>query len=217
MFCRFNIKRFVAIALTTACLMATAAQGASIYVYVDRNGNKLITDHRKPDLPGYRLEKKYHADDNFGNPNRPKSDAGNSSFYQTRISSYDKLIIAKARQLGLEPALLKAIIHIESAFNPDAVSPKGATGLMQLMPETARRYGVQNRNNPSESLEAGGRYIRDLLLLFNDDTKLALAAYNAGENAVKRHNGIPPYNETVHYVRKVIRMRDLYRKEMVGA
>jgi soluble lytic murein transglycosylase-like protein len=194
--------------------LALSASAAPIYVYVNDKGNRLITDHVRSDLTGYKLLRKYQADDHFGSANRPSA---KRTGLRPRISDFDKLIVSKARKLGLEPALLKAMIHIESAFNPGAVSPKGASGLMQLMPETARRYGVTDRFSPSQSLEGGGRYVRDLLLMFNHDTRLALAAYNAGENAVTRYNGIPPYSETQQYVELVIQMRDLYRKQNVGA
>ena len=97
-------------------------------------------------------------------------------------------------------------LESESAYQPDAVSHKGAVGLMQLMPGTAERYGVSDRHDPVQNLSGGTRYLRDLLEMFDNDLQLALAAYNAGENAVIRYgNKIPPYNETQGYVRKVIR------------
>ena len=112
--------------------------------------------------------------------------------------------------------LLKAMVHVESAFNADAVSPKGAMGLMQLMPATAKRYGVTSRKDPVASLEGGARYFHDLLVLFEQDLRLALAAYNAGENAVIKYQGIPPYPETQNYVERVIELRDRYRDELAG-
>lgn len=202
------------LAVVLSLLLSPLCQAASIYVYTDENGNRLITDHPRAAGGGYRLLQRYHADDNFGSPDRP---ARGSDRWRARTSQYDELIQAKARQLGLEPALIKAIIHTESAFNPKAISPKGASGLMQLMPATAERYGVTDRFNPVQSLEGGGRYMRDLLMMFNHDTRLALAAYNAGENAVSRHNGIPPYEETRQYVEKVMYLLDEYRKVLPGA
>jgi soluble lytic murein transglycosylase-like protein len=207
------MNHFLVFVLAFWLTLSGLAHAAPIYVYVNEKGNRLITDHPRPELKGYRLLQKYHADDYFGTAARPSASKGG---LRVRDSEYDPLIVSKAKQLGLEPALLKAIIHIESSFNPSAVSPKGASGLMQLMPETARRYGVTDRFNPSQSLEGGGRYMRDLLLMFNYDTRLALAAYNAGENAVTRYQGIPPYEETRKYVELVLQMLDLYRKEMIG-
>ena len=108
------------------------------------------------------------------------------------------------------------MVHVESAFNPEALSPKGAMGLMQLMPATAERYGVTSREDPVASLEGGGRYMYDLLALFDQDLRLALAAYNAGENAVMKYNGIPPYPETRNYVERVIQLLASYRRNLAG-
>jgi soluble lytic murein transglycosylase-like protein len=110
-----------------------------------------------------------------------------------------------ARQHDLYPELLHAVIRTESAYNPAALSSAGAVGLMQLMPGTAKRYGVPDIWDPVENLRGGARYLRDLLDLFGNDLRLALAAYNAGENAVIKYgNRIPPYPETQRYVRKVL-------------
>jgi soluble lytic murein transglycosylase-like protein len=112
--------------------------------------------------------------------------------------------------MGVDVALVHAVISAESGYNPVAVSRAGARGLMQLMPETAKRYGVNNIHDPVENVTGGVRYLRDLLMMFNGNMELAIAAYNAGENAVIRAgNRIPPYAETVQYVPKVI---GFYRK-----
>ena len=118
-----------------------------------------------------------------------------------------------ARQAALDPALLHALIHVESRHNPSARSPKGALGLMQVMPETAMRYGVANpARSIQANLTAGTRYLRDLMGLFEGRIELVLAAYNAGENAVIRNgNRIPPYAETVAYVPKVVGFYKRYR------
>lgn len=108
---------------------------------------------------------------------------------------------------GVDPVLVRAVIGVESAWNPRAVSPKGAAGLMQLMPQTARRYGVADRFDPAQNVDAGVRYLRDLLGMFRGDLPLALAAYNAGEGAVLRHGGrVPPYPESRRYVERVLRL-----------
>ncbi|RKZ40322.1 MAG: lytic transglycosylase [Gammaproteobacteria bacterium] len=121
-----------------------------------------------------------------------------------KYKNYQLLIEAAAKNARLSPALLHAVVQVESNYNPKAVSPKGAVGLMQLMPATAKRYGVTDRTDPIANLNGGARYLFDLLTLFNNDLSLALAAYNAGENAVKRYgNTIPPYKETKNYVKKV--------------
>ena len=116
---------------------------------------------------------------------------------------YDPFIERVARENGLSPSLIKAVALVESGFDPHAVSSKGAQGLMQLMPGTARQYGVQDAFDPLENLRAGARHLRALLDEFDADETLALAAYNAGSGAVRRHGGVPAYPETRAYVRKV--------------
>jgi soluble lytic murein transglycosylase-like protein len=114
-----------------------------------------------------------------------------------------------ARRHGLEPALVLAVVSVESAFRPEAVSPKGARGLMQLMPKTTRSLGVRDAFDPAQNLDGGSRHLQSLLTLNGGDLPLALAAYNAGQGAVERHGGIPPYRETRAYVKKVLeRYRD---------
>jgi hypothetical protein len=105
---------------------------------------------------------------------------------------------------GLDPDLVLAVVGVESGFRPEAVSPKGAQGLMQLMPETATALGVQDAFDPAANLDAGVRHLGSLLTLYGGDVARALAAYNAGEGAVARHGGIPPYRETRAYVRRVL-------------
>jgi soluble lytic murein transglycosylase-like protein len=122
-----------------------------------------------------------------------------------RRARFERLIDAYARVYGLSPQLLHAVIRTESAYNHEAVSRAGAEGLMQLMPGTAARYGVKDSFNPVENVRGGAAYLRDLLDMFGQDLKLALAGYNAGENAVIRNgNQIPPYAETQNYVRQVL-------------
>lgn len=108
-----------------------------------------------------------------------------------------------ARQNNLSPELVHSVIQVESNYDPNAVSPKGAQGLMQLIPATARRFGVSDAFNPSDNIQGGARYLKHLLELYKGDESLALAAYNAGEGAVSRYGGVPPYPETQDYVAKV--------------
>ncbi len=125
---------------------------------------------------------------------------------------YAKHIQDAAKVNKLEPALIHAVISAESGYNPFARSPKGAAGLMQLMPETAKRYGVTNRLDPAQNIQGGARYLRDLVRMFNNDLQLAVAAYNAGENAVVKYgNRIPPYSETMTYVPRVMTYYKKYR------
>lgn len=118
----------------------------------------------------------------------------------------DEIIVAAATRYGIEPLLLFSVMSQESAFKNQAISPKGARGLMQLMPATAARFGVKNIFDPEQNIHAGARYLRFLLDLFDGNVSLALAGYNAGEGAVKKYGySVPPYRETINYVRKIKR------------
>jgi soluble lytic murein transglycosylase-like protein len=117
---------------------------------------------------------------------------------------YREYVEEAARRYQLSAELIHAVILTESGYRPDAVSPKGAVGLMQLMPQTARRYGVTDIRDPAQNIRVGAQYLRDLMERFDHDLELSLAAYNAGEAAVMRHGGIPPYAETGEYVKKVL-------------
>lgn len=122
------------------------------------------------------------------------------------LHAYTPIIKSAAEQFQIDEALLHAVIKTESAYNAQAVSPKGALGLMQLMPATAKRYGVTNALDPVENIQGGARYLKDLMVKFNNDLSLVLAAYNAGEMAVLRHrHSVPPYRETQNYVPTVLR------------
>ena len=121
-----------------------------------------------------------------------------------RRSKWDPIIERYAEKYRIDPTLVRAVIQVESDFNPDCVSHKGARGLMQLMPETAKRFGVKKIHDPEENIHGGIRYLAYLTQLFSDDLPRALAAYNAGETAGLRHGGIPPYDETQTYVKRAM-------------
>jgi soluble lytic murein transglycosylase-like protein len=124
-----------------------------------------------------------------------------------RSAQYDPIIEKAAASASVAPDLLRAVIVVESGFNARAVSRRGAVGLMQLMPQTARRYGASDRYDPRQNVHAGARYLKSLIDRYDQDLELALAAYNAGENAVDRYGGqIPPYRETQAYVPRVLRV-----------
>jgi soluble lytic murein transglycosylase-like protein len=127
-------------------------------------------------------------------------------------AGYEQIVDEASRDYGVDSALLHAVISVESRYNPRAVSKAGAVGMMQLMPRTARRYGVTNALDPIQNIRGGAQYLRDLLQMFNNNVSLALAAYNAGEQAVARHgNHIPPYPETRHYVPRVLNFYRRYK------
>lgn len=134
-------------------------------------------------------------------PVKPATPAGKDAVLRNR-EAVDQLVEAMSRKHEVDPLLVRSVIAVESNFDPYAVSPKGAQGLMQLVPETARRFGVRNSFDVRQNIEAGVRYLKFLQETFQDD-RLALAAYNAGEGAVVKHQWIPPYRETQDYVNRV--------------
>jgi soluble lytic murein transglycosylase-like protein len=191
-------------ALALLCIIGGPAR-ADIYSFTDERG--VVHFSNVPNDSRYKLYLRWHSKpSSIRRSNQGKSWA---KLIDARRRLYGPLIEDAARNYALESELLHAVITAESAYNPDAVSRKGARGLMQLMPETAQRYGVINIHDPVENIRGGARYLRDLLQLFNDLT-LAIAAYNAGEGAVMQYgNQIPPYSETRTYVSRVL---DYYRR-----
>jgi soluble lytic murein transglycosylase-like protein len=142
----------------------------------------------------------------------PEAKARTPGSLRARKARYDQIVDEVSQAHGIESALLHAVISVESRYNPKALSKKGAAGLMQLMPGTAKRYGVTDAFDPAQNLGGGAKYLRHLLKMFNSDVGLALAAFNAGEYAVVKHgNRIPPYRETLHYVPKVLDYYQHYR------
>lgn len=129
-------------------------------------------------------------------------------------AEYDNLVRNIAQKYRVEHTLIHSIIRAESDYDRFAVSSKGALGLMQLMPATAIQYGVKNVFDPRENIEGGVKYLKDLIKLYNGNTKLVLAAYNAGQEAVKKYNGIPPYRETRNYISKIMN-RFGYNKDFI--
>ena len=172
--------------------VGTPSVWADIYVYHDNRGVVHFTN--VPTQPVYRPFLLLH-----------RSLRGKES------AEFDRLIAAACRRYGVEFALVKAIIKAESAFDPLALSPAGARGLMQLMPETAALHGVTNIHTPRDNIEGGVRHLRLLLDRFRGNLVLTLAAYNAGAEAVTYYNGVPPYQETREYVQRVLQYRESYR------
>jgi hypothetical protein len=177
------------LSLSAALLLAVPA---SAQVYTRENSNGVVEATNIPGRAGYRLT--YPGKGTLIHSHR---------FRGSYSGEFDHHIEAAAALHSLSPALIKAVIAVESEFDQWAVSSKGAQGLMQLMPFTARRFGVSDSFDARQNIFAGSQYLRILLDLFQGDLDLALAGYNAGENAVRRYGGIPPYRETRRYVQKV--------------
>lgn len=181
------------------------AAHADIFVYQLPGGARIVTDHPL-NSRDYKLVRHSKTSKGAG----ALVSSRKIAYAVTDPAAYDRLIQRTATAHQVDAALVKAVMHIESAFNPHAVSDKGAQGLMQLMPGTAQRYGAEDLFDPVQNVRAGVLYLKDLQKLFKNNTRLVLAAYNAGENAVLRHKGIPPYDETQNYVRKVMKMHREY-------
>jgi soluble lytic murein transglycosylase-like protein len=172
---------------------------ADVYVYKDSNG--VLTFSNVPNHTGYR---RVLRDRN-----------GQVSINSLVNSLYDDLILTASGRYNIDAHLIRAVIKAESDFNSNARSHKGAMGLMQLMPETARLHNVSDAYDPGENVEGGVRHLRMLLDRYQGDVELSLAAYNAGSAAVEKHGGIPPFVETRDYVRRVLRFYDSYRSSGV--
>ena len=190
------MSSYPAISLLCAALLGVAAQPAraNIYLFVDADGRVHMADRQ--------IDARYQlaVSDTTGS-GAPASVPG----VVLDKSKHNPLIAQSALAAGLPHALVAAVISVESGFNEKAVSPKGANGLMQLMPGTAKRYGVADVFDPAQNIKGGTAYLKDLMALFNNDVSLVLAAYNAGEEAVAKYGRkIPPYPETRKYVQLVL-------------
>jgi len=181
---------------------------AGYYVYQLPDGTRIITDRPKHNRI-FKLVKK------------SQKVVGLGQSVTTRVSiepsvdanKFDELINSVSKKHGMDPFLIKAVVHTESYFNPNATSRVGASGLMQLMPQTAELYGVFDLYSPLKNLDAGVRHLRYLLHRYKNRLSVALAAYNAGETAVRYYNGIPPYRETRRYIKKVIQYQSYYKDQ----
>jgi soluble lytic murein transglycosylase-like protein len=191
--------------IATLLMASTAAANAKIYTYLDADGVRHYTD--VPDNNRYRL---------LALSSRDRTASGDryDAMLLARAGQYDAIIERAAISASVEPNLLRAVIVVESGFNSRAVSKRGAVGLMQLMPATATRFGVSNPYDPRENVHAGAQYLKFLIDRFGHDVRLALAAYNAGEEAVDRNGGqIPPFSETLAYVPRVLKIYQMLREQ----
>jgi soluble lytic murein transglycosylase-like protein len=193
-----SFRRAAIAAIATLCIATGSGPAAAdIYHFVTADGTDGYSD--QPSAPGARLYLSTPTPEP-GVPTMPTPGRR-----QPVSRALDTAIAKAASTHGLRPALLHAVIGVESGYRSDAVSTRGALGLMQLMPDTAKRFGVGDPFDPTQNLQGGARYLRALLDLFGQDIELALAAYNSGEGSVIRHGRrMPPYAETRAYVPKVM-------------
>ncbi len=210
----YKIHIFAALLLCMFCCNVSAGE---IYSYTDQNRVMHFTnvpaDSR---FAALSFDSRNQASLVQGVKRHKTNKARYESKRPSALSSPDlaEIITHTAHNHGIDPELIKAIIEVESGGRPHARSPKGAVGLMQLMPGTAAKMGVRDRTDCIENIRGGTGYFKTLLEKFNGDIVLALAAYNAGPDTVEKYDGIPPYLETVRYVRKVLEAWNRNRKEM---
>jgi soluble lytic murein transglycosylase-like protein len=225
---RLSYARALAAAAALACVAPLAH--ADLYMLVEDDGTVRMS--RTPDDPRYQLYLREPTDYKLKDPAEVRGvrnpgdlrlraawgreDPQAAVFANPLLAGkpYQEQVVEAAKEHRLDPALVHAVISAESNYNPNAVSDKGAVGLMQVMPDTGRRYGVHAKElkHPVQNIRAGTRYLADLIEMFDGDLKLALAGYNAGENAVVRYGRrVPPYAETQAYVPRVLRFYDSLR------
>jgi soluble lytic murein transglycosylase-like protein len=196
-----NIFLSLTLVITAALACATVAR-ADFFQYTDDSGVVHITNVPTSKQYKWMMEERKPSILSPFNP----------AYKKTSKKKFDAMINSAASRYGIDPQLVKAIVKAESDYDEKAVSKKGATGLMQLMPATASRMGVRNIHDPEDNVEGGIRYLSQLLKMFDWQVPLAVAAYNAGENAVVKYgNRVPPYNETQTYVKRVMHYYSQYK------
>lgn len=190
--------------LAVALLLFALSGQAQVYKFVDDKGIVNYTNIAPPTGQEFQVLRFpcYAAD--------PKCRSVSWEKVALNTQSFGVEIQQAALSSGVDAALIRAIIHAESAYQADAVSPKGAQGLMQLMPQTAKMLQVSDPFNPANNIDGGARHLADLLKQFDGDVTLAAAAYNAGAGAVQKYGGVPPYDETREYVRRVNILKKRY-------
>jgi soluble lytic murein transglycosylase-like protein len=207
-----HFSRFIQSALVLVATFVAIEARADIYSYTDDRGVTHFTNVPQLDKRFKLVYKDSLSEPQTATTTKVKGVTGlqanrYSAWKPSKedMARYALMIDVNARNNGLDPALVHAVIKAESAYNPNAVSPKGASGLMQLMPDTAKRFGVTSIFDPQQNIQGGTRYLAELLRMFNNNLELAVAGYNAGEGSViKAGNKVPNFNETLAYVPKVM-------------
>lgn len=203
------------LALVVACALPAFA-GGGIYRYVESDGTVVYTNVPPRGSGAKRQARKVEGE--FRPAPAPEQPAKVSTWSAKQLEEFDQMIDEAAVRYKMPPALVRAVMHAESAFDPNALSHVGASGLMQLMPNTAREMYVKDIFDPKDNIEGGVRYLRVLANEFNGDMVQMVAAYNAGPDAVRKYGGqVPPYPETQAYVRKVISLYFQYKAQAQAA
>lgn len=197
--------KFWGLIIMAVGLGAVGTSQAGYYVYQLPDGSRLMTDRYQRN-PDYKLIRSSKNAKKLGN----LAAHGYQASPMVNHLRFEQIINHAADKHDVDAALVKAVIRTESYFNPNATSRVGASGLMQLMPQTAKLYGVTDLYSPRQNVDAGVRHLKYLLARYRNKVTFAIAAYNAGENAVEKYKGIPPYKETQNYVRKVLKFHELY-------
>lgn len=202
--------RFIFI-LALLMFSATQLMASPVYVYKEADGTTRFTTKKPP--TSYQAKVYTGGQGSYSRYKGTNARHSMSSLFRSSAAfrkKYDNYITAASIKHGVSKSLIKAVIHAESAFNPKAVSHKGAKGLMQLMPFNLKKYGVRDPYSPQQNINAGTKMLSELINTYSGNLTLALAAYNAGEGAVEKYHGVPPYKETQGYVKKVIKLRSIY-------
>jgi len=192
-----TLGMIVSVALLFVSISSSAH--ARAYLYQMPDGSRIVSDHPLINTKA-KLVRSSRELTNMGH-----YVARRTLRAKRQMRALSAMIYHQSKKHGIDESLVKAVIYAESYFNPHATSRKGASGLMQLMPATAEKYGVSDLYNPRQNVIAGIKHLRYLMTLFPDNLKFVIAAYNAGENAVTKYKGIPPYRETQGYVKKVMK------------
>jgi soluble lytic murein transglycosylase-like protein len=199
--------RILQLLIILSGLLPALSWAGNVYKYTDRNGVTTYTNIKPRGVSNMKIIRVYC----------PACDVTSTVDWTAtglNLEAYRDEIRRRAAEEGVDEALVRAVIHAESAFNPRALSPAGAQGLMQLIPSTAAMYDIYNSYDASENIRGGVRHLRMLIDMFDGDLTLVTAGYNAGENAVLRWGGVPPYDETQVYVKRVAILHQRYREEL---
>jgi len=211
--CHMRLRILTGISLLFSFLAAATSADADIYTYTDKDGVVHFTNSK----PGKKHKKKYKL--YLKTPQKRKARPGvvpipARDTDPARYSRYDASILQAAKTHSIPEAFVRAVIRVESDYDPRVVSVAGAQGLMQLMPATAKRMGCENPFDPHQNIMGGTRYLRHLANMFGGDMVLTIAGYHAGEGAVLKYNGVPPYSSTKSYIRKVLKFYYHFKKKL---